>query len=94
MHNSACPPEYRVSHQAQCRSWVKSRQTTPGPKSDFVRFGPKADKLLRRSECPLSAINDHRGLSEGFDRTHIHDTHVPVEKPFTASKADIFLAAE
>jgi hypothetical protein len=26
----------------------------------------------------LSAITDHRSLSEGFDRTNIHGTPVPV----------------
>jgi hypothetical protein len=36
-----------------------------------------------------SAINDHRSLSEGFNRTNIHGTHVPVEEPSTASEADI-----
>src|ERR1039457_5092595 len=42
-----------------CLLRVNSGQTTPGPKSDFVRFGPKADKLLRRSECPLWSKSRH-----------------------------------
>ena len=37
----------------------------------------------------LRAINDHRSLSEGFDRNHIHGTGVPMEEPFTASEADM-----
>ena len=36
---------------------VISGQTVPRPKSFVVRFGPKADKLLRRSDCPLCASN-------------------------------------
>jgi len=34
---------------------VISGQTVPRPKSFVVRFGPKADKLLRRSDCPVCA---------------------------------------
>lgn len=36
---------------------VKSRQAVPSPRSFVVRFGLKADKLFRRSDCPLYAIN-------------------------------------
>jgi hypothetical protein len=35
------------------------------------------------------AIRDHKSLSDGFDRTHIHGTHVPVEEPSTGSIPDI-----
>jgi hypothetical protein len=41
---------------SQCRSWVKSRQTIAGPKPTDVRYCPKADNLLRCSDCPLCAI--------------------------------------
>jgi hypothetical protein len=44
--------------------------------------------MLRCRDCPRSAINDHRSLSEGFNRTNIHGTHVPVEGPSTASTGD------
>jgi len=30
----------------------------------FVRFGPKADKLVRRSECPLCARSGHQASKE------------------------------
>src|ERR1019366_6571109 len=35
--------------------WVISGQTVASPRSFVVRFGPRADKLLRCSDCPLSA---------------------------------------
>src|SRR5271169_3458952 len=38
-----------------CPLRVISRQTVDRPKPAFVRFGPKVDKLLRCSECPLCA---------------------------------------
>jgi hypothetical protein len=36
---------------------------------------------------PRAAKSDYLSLSEGFDRTHIYGTHLPVEEPSTASIA-------
>jgi hypothetical protein len=43
-----------------------------------VRFTPNSGHSRVRLLCPLSAIRDHFIQSKGFDRTHIHGTHVPV----------------
>ena len=42
-----------------------------------------------RLGCPLSANRDHDGLNKDFGSNHIHGTHVPVEEPSTASKAEM-----
>src|ERR1035437_4522484 len=50
-----------VTPRAVSRRWRISRR---GGGSIHVRFGPKADKLLRRSECPLSARSGNEALSQ------------------------------
>jgi hypothetical protein len=54
-----------------------------------VRYASNSDHSRHECELTLSAINDHRSHCKGFDRTHIHCTHVPLEEPSTASIADI-----
>jgi hypothetical protein len=47
------------------------RTSHRGPKSTFVRFGPKADKMLRRRECPLCANSGlmHRSKQHRYSIT-------------------------
>jgi len=45
---------------------------------DFVSSCPKADKLLRRRECPLSATIGQRTAA---NLRHINRVDVPVEEP-------------
>lgn len=43
-----------------------------------VRFASESGHPAHELACRLSAISNHRGLIEGFDRTHF-GTHVPME---------------
>jgi hypothetical protein len=52
-----------------------------------VRFGPKATKIIAAQRGARSAINDHRGLIDGFHCKNIHGTHAPVEEAPTTSLA-------
>jgi hypothetical protein len=51
---------------------------------DDVRYASNSDQTAGMPRMTLSAISDHRSLSEGFDLTHIYGTHVPEEEPSTA----------
>ena len=42
-------------------------------------------------DCPLCANRDHGSFSKDLGCTLIHGTHVPVEEPSTASRADMAL---
>jgi len=48
----------------RCLKRVISGQTAPAQNPTNVRYGPKADKLLRRSDCPLCANSEqtHRNM--------------------------------
>jgi len=60
-------------------------------------LSPKADKLLRCRECPLNANRDRRTAAAFYsissNSTRIHGSHLQMEEPSTASKADSYTAA-
>jgi len=76
------------------QSWMStnSGQTVPRAKIQPCSLLSKSGQARVRLKCLLSAINDHRSMSEGFDHTHFHDTCATVEEPSTASLIDTRLA--
>jgi hypothetical protein len=48
----------------------------------------QCDQITYVPQSTLCAIRDRGSFCKNFDSTHIHGTHVPVEEPPTASKAE------
>jgi hypothetical protein len=87
----ALPPPHddRIGAAEAKTALGQSLPTHLAPVLTVVRYASDSDRLGHGSEQTRSAISDRGNFCKNFGSTHILGTHVPVEEPSTASKAEI-----